>query len=158
MLFCCVPLLNAVSDPFICSQSVPVLVVEHRDMHVHIVINAHIGFPLIRPIQSTDILAQSPSNLTGEASINVSSLGQSKPSPIFCPVATTINIKLKEGNYVWNENYVTPENTTIYMVGTNIKMEEEIMLYLLSLIKKILKCMKEKTMQLIADFKFYLWY
>ena len=28
-----------------------------------------------------------------------------------------INIKLKEGNYVWNENYVTPENTTIYMVG-----------------------------------------
>ena len=69
-----------------------------------------------------------------------------------------INIKLREGNYVWNENYVTPENTTIYMVGTNIKMEEEIMLYLLSLIKKILKCMKEKTMQLIADFKFYLWY
>ena len=28
-----------------------------------------------------------------------------------------INIKLREGNYVWNENYVTPENTTIYMVG-----------------------------------------
>ena len=28
-----------------------------------------------------------------------------------------INIKLKEGNYVWNENYVTPENTTIYMEG-----------------------------------------
>ena len=28
-----------------------------------------------------------------------------------------INIKLLEGNYVWNENYVTPENTTIYMVG-----------------------------------------
>ena len=28
-----------------------------------------------------------------------------------------INIKLKEGNYVWNENYVTPENTTIKMVG-----------------------------------------
>ena len=28
-----------------------------------------------------------------------------------------INIKLKEGNYVWNENYVTPENTTIKMIG-----------------------------------------
>ena len=32
-----------------------------------------------------------------------------------------INIKLKEGNYVWNENYVTPENTTIKMVGDKYK-------------------------------------
>ena len=28
-----------------------------------------------------------------------------------------INIKLREGNYVWNENYVTPEHTNIKMVG-----------------------------------------
>lgn len=32
-----------------------------------------------------------------------------------------INIKLKEGNYVWNENYVTPENTTINMLGDKYK-------------------------------------
>ena len=32
-----------------------------------------------------------------------------------------IKIKLLEGNYVWNENYVTPENTTIYMVGDKYK-------------------------------------
>ena len=28
-----------------------------------------------------------------------------------------INIKLKEGNYTWNENYVTPEFSTIKMTG-----------------------------------------
>ena len=28
-----------------------------------------------------------------------------------------INITLKEGNYSWNENYCTPEFTTIKMVG-----------------------------------------
>ena len=32
-----------------------------------------------------------------------------------------INIKLKEGNYTWNENYVTPEFSTIKMTGENYK-------------------------------------
>ena len=32
-----------------------------------------------------------------------------------------INIKLKEGNYTWNERYVTPEFSTIKMVGENYK-------------------------------------
>ena len=32
-----------------------------------------------------------------------------------------INITLKEGNYTWNENYVTPEHTDIYMIGEKYK-------------------------------------
>ena len=32
-----------------------------------------------------------------------------------------ININLKEGNYTWNENYVTPEFTTIRMTGEKYK-------------------------------------
>lgn len=33
----------------------------------------------------------------------------------------TIDIKLKEGNYSWNENYVTPENVRINFTGENYK-------------------------------------
>ena len=33
-----------------------------------------------------------------------------------------ININLKEGNYTWNENYVTPEFTTIKMTGEKCKI------------------------------------
>ena len=33
----------------------------------------------------------------------------------------TINIKLKEGNFIWNQNYVMPEHTTIRLTGENYK-------------------------------------
>ena len=33
----------------------------------------------------------------------------------------TINIKLKEGNFIWNKNYDMPVNTTIRLTGENYK-------------------------------------
>ena len=33
----------------------------------------------------------------------------------------TINIKLKEGNFIWNKNYNMPVNTTIRLEGENYR-------------------------------------
>jgi len=62
-------------------QALDVHPVEHRDSHVHVVVEFDVMLVLVRPEQSTDVLNHSALERDREGQEKGVELGQSKPSP-----------------------------------------------------------------------------